>query len=169
MKEYIITEQDLVRARILEFLIVFLPISILIVIFPSIVYEVILRDIICLLTSIGIIILLISLMYRMVKHIIKSKKSDRIFLKVNEHGIYLNDTFHDCFLSWQQIVKIEIGGKKGQILHPSSYLYLYKKNGDIVSFSLNDYISGIVPNHLISAVKNFSKRSNIIKKQNPFR
>ena len=157
------------RGCVIELLLLlFISAGALICISPSILNKVFIGGMSCFIIS-YFLILSILIIYRMVRHLLNMKTANKIFLKVCEQGISLDDSSNVCFLSWQQIERIEIGGKKWQIICPGSYLYLYKNNGSVVIFSLTDYISGIEPSHLIKAIKYFSGRPNIIKRRNIFR
>ena len=108
------------------------------------------------------ILILLSLVYRLIKHIIRGRKAEKVFFKVDEKGLYLNDD-HPCFLKWTQIDRIEICGKPKGAKRPSLYLDVYRKKDRVIDFYLDDYMGSISTSDLINAINTFSGRPDMAK------
>lgn len=166
MEPFVIREKDLIKTLFIEILLAVLVFIVLFVVFQSGLDNLIgnafrnMKNFMVFLFFIAVVFILP--ICRLIIHIVRSRKVERVFLKVDEKGLYLNQ-YHPCFLKWDQIDRIEIC-RKGA-MHPSWSLDVHrkgKKDHDI-SFYLDEY--SISTSDLVDAINTFSGRPDMVKIQ----
>ena len=164
MEPFVIREKDLIKTLFIEILIAVLVFTALFVVFPSGLDNLIenafrnMKNFMVFLFFIFVVFILP--ICRLIIHIVRSRKAESVFLKVDEKGLYLNAKY-PCFLKWDQIDRIEIC-RKGA-MHPSWILDVHRKRkkDPVISFFLDEY--SISTSDLVDAINTFSGRPDMVK------
>ena len=164
MEPYVITEKDQIKTLYLNVLLVILAYTALIALYPSGIDNIIdhaFRDLESFVVFLFFVLGFMLPVCRLIKHFVRSRKEERVLLKVDEKGLYLNNV-QPLFLKWAQIDRIVIGGKFNGSYSPL-YLEVFRKRERVISFCLEDYIGNISTSDLIEAINTFSGRPDMLK------
>lgn len=168
MEPFVIREKDLIKTLFTGILMAVLVFTALFVMFPSGLDNLIenafrnMKNFMVFLFFIFVVFILP--ICRLIIHIVRSRKAERVFLKVDEKGLYLNANY-PCFLRWTQIDRIEICRRPKGAMHPSWSLDVHskRKKDPVISFYLDEY--SVSTSDLVNAINTFSGRPDMVKIQ----
>lgn len=166
MEPYVITEKDEIKTINFYVCLILLAYTALIILNPPGIDYLIdhaFRDLKSFMELLFFILWFMLPVCILIKNIIRSRKEMKVFLKVDEKGLYLN-IVKPCFLKWDQIDRIEICIKM-DVPDTSTSLYfeVYKKKERIIKFRLQDFLGGIYVPDLVDAINTFSGHPDMVK------